>query len=74
MWTLEEAQEHLAAWLAADKAAATGQSYKIDDRQLTRADVPEIRRQINFWSAEVQRLLSGRRPGARVFRAVPVDR
>ena len=72
-WNLTEAQEHLQAWLEADKDVATGQSYKMGDQTLTRADVSAIRKQIQFWSNEVNRLSAGRPQGARRFRAVPID-
>lgn len=71
--TLQKAQEHLNAWLAANLALATSQSYKVGTRSLTRADGAEVQRQINYWSSEVQRLSSGRGRGARVIRAIPRD-
>lgn len=62
-WTLAQAQEKLALWMAADDAIAQGQSYSIDSggnrRQLTRADGDLIRRNIEFWRREVNRLQSG---------------
>lgn len=50
------AQDHLTAWLQADLAVATGQSYTIGGRTLTRADAKEIRTNILFWSQTVNRL------------------
>jgi hypothetical protein len=47
------AQTHLDAWLAADLALATAKSYTIGNRQLTRADVGEIRDQIAYWQNQV---------------------
>jgi len=62
-WTLAEAQEKLALWMAADDALATAQSYEIDiggnRRRLTRADAAEIQDKIKFWRTEVERLSSG---------------
>lgn len=72
-WTLEQAKQHLASWLEADAACATGQSYKIGTRSLTRADVSEIAERIRFWKREVDKLSSGRRCGVRVMRVVPRD-
>lgn len=72
-WTLQDAQRHLDLWLEADAAVATGQSYKIGTRSLTRADVSEVAERIKFWRKEVSRLEGGRRGGARVLRAVPRD-
>jgi len=66
-WTLAEAQEKLALWMAADDALATAQSYEIDiggnRRRLTRADAVEIQDRIKFWSREVERLNSGQGGG-----------
>lgn len=54
--TLAEAEAALAAWDAALRAAARGQSYSIEGRSLTRADVPEIRRTIDWLEARIARL------------------
>jgi hypothetical protein len=54
--TLLQAQTALAAWLTADAAVATGQSYQIGDRQLTRAHAAEITAKIEYWSAKVEDL------------------
>ena len=69
--TIEKARERLQMWLEAEAAVATGQSYKIGSRSLTRASLSDIRHQINFWRNEVAKLESGRGSGARTFRAVP---
>ena len=42
--SLKQAREHLNIWLEADKAVATGQSYSIAGRTLTRSDAAEIRK------------------------------
>ena len=59
-WTLEEAQEHLATWLAADEAVSLGQEYEIQSgntrRKLTRANAFQIQRKIEFWTRQVNRL------------------
>lgn len=54
--TQAEAQTHLDAWLAADTALASGKSYSIGDRQLTRVNAQEVRDQIAYWQAQVNRL------------------
>lgn len=71
-WTLEEARQHLQAWLEAEMAVSRGESYEIGGRKLTRANLLRIVERIRFWRAEVARLEAGRR-GARVIRAVPRD-
>ena len=69
--TLIQAEEQLTAWLAASTATATGQSYSIAGRSLTRADADQIRNQIKFWDNYVKRLSGG---GIRMSRAVPVSK
>jgi hypothetical protein len=60
---LADARAQLAAWLAADAAVATGQSYRLDSggssRQITRTDAAEITNKINYWQLQVNRLTSG---------------
>lgn len=70
--TIDEARENLTRWLEAEKAVATGQSYRIGTRSLTRASLKEITDRIRFWRNEIDRLERGTQ-GARVFRAVPRD-
>lgn len=48
--TLATAEEKLAAWLEADAAVQSGQMYRYNDRQLTRADALEIRENIKYWN------------------------
>ena len=72
-WTLEVARTHLNAYLEADLALATGKSYKIGSRNLTRLDAAEVKERIQFWSNEVDRLENGRPKGIRAFRVVPRD-
>ena len=72
-WTLEQARTHLNAYLEADLALATGKSYRIGSRNLTRIDAQEVKERIQFWSNEVERLEAGRKKGMRMIRAVPRD-
>ena len=72
-WTLAQAQEHLAAWMAADEACAAGQSYAIGSRSLTRSNASEITKKITFWRNEVEKLQQGVAGGVRVMRIVPRD-
>lgn len=66
------AQTHLDAWEAADLAIATGKSYTIGNRQLSRADAEEVRAQITYWSRVVNQFASNaygvKNPGVRVAR------
>ena len=51
--TLTQAQTALEAWIAADLAVAKGQSYSMNGRTLTLANVKEIREQIQYWERRV---------------------
>jgi len=51
--TLANAEAQLALWLNADAAVATGQSYEIAGRKLTRADAGEITNKLDYWNAKV---------------------
>lgn len=55
-FTLLQAQTQLDAWLAADAAVATGQSYEIAGRRLVRANAAEITAKIDYWATKVTAL------------------
>ena len=44
---------HLEMWLEAEAAVSTGQSYQIEQMQLTRASLQQIRDTIIFWENKV---------------------
>ena len=67
--TLAQAEAKLELWMAADDAVATGQSYSIGTRALTRANSREIRDNISFWADQVNKLTRG---GIRVRGATPL--
>ncbi len=73
--TLEVAQKHLDAWLEAELAVTTGQSYTVGSRALTRANLTEIRNSIDYWNGKVQKLERLQRKGGRnrIRRVVPRD-
>jgi hypothetical protein len=71
--TLTQAEAQLTAWLAADTAVASGQSYAIGGRSLTRANAGEIRENIDYWDAKVKKLSVNSTGGIKVFSGVPVD-
>jgi len=43
----------LNTWLAAEEAIATGQSYQIGSRMLTRADLEDVRKEMEYWAAKL---------------------
>lgn len=68
-------EEKLNTWLAAEEVVATGQSYQIGTRMLTRADLKQIREEIEYWAgklaqAEAEETNGGRN---RIYRGVPRD-
>lgn len=74
-FSLEIAKKHLDAWLTAELEVTTHQSYTIGSRSLTKANLSEIRQQIEYWRNQVARLENIEKRGGRnrVFRAVPRD-
>ncbi len=62
-YSLAEAQAELALWKEAKRAAATGKSYTIGSRALTRYDLAEINREIAFFTDVCEVLTSSRRRG-----------
>ncbi len=61
--TQATAQTQLDLWIAADAKVASGQSYTINGRTLTRADAGEISNKIEFWNNKVEALSGSRRRG-----------
>ncbi len=62
--TLQQAQTHLDAWLAANLAVAKGKSYSMNGRSLTLADVEEIQKQIAYWERRIVALQNNSSSGA----------
>ena len=56
--TTTTAETALDAWIAADLAVAKGQSYSMNGRSLTMANVKEIREQIQYWERRLATLQS----------------
>ena len=54
--TLEVAKKHLEMWLEAESEVAINQSYTIGGKSFTRANLAEIRKQIEYWSNKVAEL------------------
>jgi len=59
VWTLNELDEQIAAYKAALLALSTSQSYRTGTRELTRADLPDIRATLEYLGQEKNRLVSG---------------
>ena len=73
--TLETAKKHLDMWLEAESEVAINQSYTIGGKSFTRANLAEIRKQIEYWSNKVAELenLAKKKGRNRVYRIVPRD-
>lgn len=68
--TLAQAEAKLSAWLDAEAALATSQSYSIStadgaSRQLTRADLADVREAIIYWDGKVKELTASARGRSR---------
>lgn len=57
--TLIQAEARLTDYLNAEAAVLAGQSYSIAGRQVTKADLREIREGIHYWEAKVKGLARG---------------
>lgn len=67
IFTPEELDEQLLAWKAALQAISRGQSYRMgENRQLTRADLPEVRSTLE-WLEDQKAATLGQGTGPRVF-------
>lgn len=73
--TLEIAKKHLEEWLNAELTVTTNQSYSIGTRSLTRANLAEIRKQIEYWNGKVIQLENQQKHNGRnrAYRFVPRD-
>ena len=62
IWTREELTEQIRLYKAALKACASGASYTIGTRSLTRQDLARIREHLNYLAGELAALERGRGP------------
>lgn len=54
--TLVIAEAKLQLWLDAEGKVANGQAWSFEGRQMTRANLNEIRDQIIFWESKIEKL------------------
>jgi len=73
--TLETAKKHLEMWLEAESEVAINQAYTIGGKSFTRANLGEIRKQIEYWENKVQELenIAKRKGRNRIYRVVSRD-
>ena len=68
-------EEKLNTWLAAEEAIATGQSYQLGTRMLTRANLSAVRSEIEYWAGKLAEAEAAEQRGGRnrIFQFVPLD-
>ncbi len=73
--TLEIAKKHLGMWLEAESQVAINQAYTIGGKSFTRANLGEIRKQVEYWGNKVTLLenTAKNKGRNRVYRIVPRD-
>lgn len=65
----EEAKAKYLMWSKCEDTVATGgKSYTIEGRTFTRADLPEIRKQMNYWESKYNALNRKRKAKGFIFR------
>lgn len=75
VYSKQFAQKRLQMWLDAEAAISTGQAYQIGGRSLTRANLTEVRKMLEYWGgvlAEAENI-EKHKGRNRAFRAVPRD-
>ena len=75
IFSKEICKEKLKTWMAAEDAIATGQSYQIGTRMLTRASLKQVREQIEYWAGRLAEAEAAEQRGGRnrIFQFVPLD-
>lgn len=75
VFSKELCKKKLKTWLDAEEAVATGQSYQIGTRTLTRADLKQVREQMEYWAGKLAEAEAEEKQGGRnrAYRAVIRD-
>lgn len=68
-------EQKLKTWLEAEERIATGQRYQIGTRMLTRADLKEVRAEMEYWAGRLAEAEAEEKGGGRnrMYRVVPRD-
>lgn len=68
-------QQKLDLWLRAEEKIATGQSYQIGTRMLTRADLKQVREEMEYWAGKLSEADAEEKSGGRnrMYHFVPRD-
>lgn len=62
-FTSEYCAKKIELWVLASDKIASGQSYTIDNRSLTRADLKYVKEMIDFWEKKYDKVLSEEQSG-----------
>lgn len=75
IFSVKICQEKLNTWLAAEESIATGQSYQIGTRMLTRADLDDVRKEMEYWAGKLAEAEAEKKNGGRnrLYRFVARD-
>ncbi len=75
IYSKELCQKKLNTWLAAEEAIATGQSYQIGSRMLTRADLKSVREEMEYWAGKLAAAEASDKHGGRnrLYQFIPRD-
>lgn len=75
VFSKELCRKKLNTWLSAEEAIATGQSYQIGTRMLTRADLKQVREQLEYWGGKLAEAEAEEKQGGRnrAYRALIRD-
>lgn len=75
IFSKELCEQRLKLWLEAEEAIATGQRYQVGDRSLTRADLYDVRKELEYWAGKLAEAEAEEQRGGRnrIFQFVPLD-
>ena len=75
IFSKEVCRRKLETWMEAEECIATGQSYQIGSRMLTRADLKQVREEMEYWAGKLAEAEAEDKHGGRnrAYRAVARD-
>lgn len=75
IFSKELCEKKLNTWIAAEESIATGQSYQIGTRMLTRADLDDVRKEMEYWAGKLAEAEAEEKNGGRnkLYRFVARD-
>jgi hypothetical protein len=65
VFSKELCQKKLNTWLEAEEKIATGQSYQMGTRMLTRADLESVREEMEYWAGKLAEVENETKTGGR---------